>query len=244
MQIAAPCGPQNYEKLLVAEMNDHLDFWNLMAYDYGGASLPLVLHDVFLIRATRSAGSWDHVSGHQANIHGGPISGVEAIKFYHSKGVPRHKLILGIPLYGRSFMNTEGPGKPFSEVGPGSWEKGVYDYRVLPLPGSYMFRDEKMIASWSYDYKKKEMISFDSEEVGRWKGEWIKREGLGGSMFWELSGDKGTERKDIETGLGKDPQPGQSLVKVVKHAMGHLDSSHNWLRYEGSKFENMRNGME
>ncbi|KAF9792504.1 glycoside hydrolase family 18 protein [Thelephora terrestris] len=224
LTIAAPCGPQHSEKLHVAEMDRHLDFWNLMAYDY--------------------AGSWDHASGHQANIRGGLISGAEAVKFYHSKGVPRHKLILGIPLYGRSFMNTDGPGKPFSGVGPGSWEAGVYDYRALPLPESYVFRDEEMIASWSYDYGKKEMITFDTEEVGRWKGEWIKREELGGSMFWELSGDKGTERKDMEGGPGKDPQPGQSLVKVVKHAMGTLDTTHNWLRYEGSKFENMREGMK
>ncbi|KAF9653208.1 glycoside hydrolase [Thelephora ganbajun] len=224
LTVATPCGPQNYEKLHVAEMDRYLDFWNLMAYDY--------------------AGSWDHVSGHQANIRGGPMSGIEAVKFYHTKGVPRHKLILGIPLYGRSFMNTDGPGKPFSGVGPGSWEKGIYDYRALPLPGSYTFRNDEMVASWSYDYDKKEMITFDSEEVGKWKGEWIKREGLGGSMFWELSGDKGTERKDMESGPGKDPQPGQSLVKVVKHAMGPLDSTHNWLRYENSKFENLRNGME
>ena len=39
MQIAAPCGPQNYEKLHVAEMDRYLDFWNLMAYDYGKARL-------------------------------------------------------------------------------------------------------------------------------------------------------------------------------------------------------------
>ena len=37
VQIAAPCGPQNYHKLHVAEMDHYLDFWNLMAYDYGKA---------------------------------------------------------------------------------------------------------------------------------------------------------------------------------------------------------------
>lgn len=40
VQIAAPCGPQNYEKLRVAEMDCYLDFWNLMAYDYGETSVP------------------------------------------------------------------------------------------------------------------------------------------------------------------------------------------------------------
>lgn len=151
---------------------------------------------------------------------------------------------MGIPLYGRSFMNTEGPGTRFQGIGQGSWEQGVYDYRALPLPGTYMFRDERAIASWSYNYQNKEMISFDSEEVGKWKGEWIKQEGLGGSMFWELSGDKGSPRNGMEGGPGKDSQEGRSLVAVVKEAMGGLDRSPNWLQYESSKFDNMRKGME
>lgn len=141
-------------------------------------------------------------------------------------------------------MNTQGPGSSFSGIGPGSWEAGVYDYRALPLPGSYVHRDDKALASWTYDYQKKEMVSFDSEEVGRWKGDWIRKEGLGGSMFWELSGDKGTNRGGMEGGEGKVPQPGRSLVQVVKEAMGNLDQTPNWLRYEGSQFENMKKGME
>jgi chitinase len=155
-------------------------------------------------------------------------------------------MILGIPLYGRSFMNTEGPGTPFNGIGPGSWEAGVYDYRALPLPGSFMFRDEHAKASWSYDYTKKEMVSFDSEEVGRWKGHWIEKEGLGGAMYWELSGDKETKgREEMEDGEGKKEMPGRSLIKVVKEAMGdRLDHGKNWLKYEGSRYDNMRKGME
>jgi chitinase len=142
-------------------------------------------------------------------------------------------------------MQTTGPGEPFSGVGGGSWEQGVYDYRALPLPGSYMHRDEKLLASWSYDYDKKEMVSFDSEEVAQWKGEWIAKEGYGGAMYWELSGDKGSPRDGMEGGPGKEPQPGQSLVKVVKHAMGgSLDQNPNCLHYEGSRFENLRKGMQ
>ena len=87
------------------------------------------------------------------------------------------------------------------------------------------------------------MISFDSEEIGREKGEWIRKEGLAGSMFWELSGDKGSDRDGMEGGVGKDPQPGRSLVCVVKEAMGPLETSENWLQYDGSQFDNMRNGM-
>ena len=190
------------------------------------------------------AGSWDKVANHQADVFGGPISASQAVQWYISRGVPRHQVILGVPLYGRSFLNTDGPGTPFSGLGQGSWESGVYDYRALPLPGSHVFRDERTMASWTYDHGRKEMISFDDEVVGQWKGEYIAREGLGGSMFWELSGDKGgAPREGMEGGHGKEAQPGRSLVRVVKDAMGELDTQHNWLQYEGSKFENLRNGM-
>ncbi|CCM01469.1 uncharacterized protein FIBRA_03523 [Fibroporia radiculosa] len=223
LTIAAPCGPDNYRRLYVEEMDRYLDFWNMMTYDFSG--------------------SWDKVANHQANLFGGPISASQAINWYIAQGVPRDKIVMGIPLYGRSFMNTDGPGKPFQGIGPGSWEQGVYDYRALPPPGSYMFRDEEVAASWSYNYQTKELVSFDSEEVGKWKGEWIAQEGLGGSMFWELSGDKGSVRDDMEGGPGKDPQPGESLVAIVKEAMGELDRSPNWLQYEGSRFDNLRSGI-
>ena len=100
-----------------------------------------------------------------------------------------------------------------------------------------------MLASWSYDYQNKELVSFDTEDVVQWKGQYIRREGLGGSMFWELSGDKNGPREGMEGGHGKEPQPGSSLVAVVQQAMGPLDTTPNWLSYEGSQFDNMRSGM-
>jgi chitinase len=103
--------------------------------------------------------------------------------------------------------------------------------------------DEKAIASWSHNSTKKEMISFDSEEVAKLKGQYIEKESLGGSMFWELSGDKGSAREGMETGPGKDPQPGNSLVAIVKSAMGGLETSKNWLEYTDSKFDNLKKGM-
>ncbi|KAI0063706.1 glycoside hydrolase [Artomyces pyxidatus] len=223
LTIAAPCGPDNFKKLYVREMDQSLDFWNMMAYDF--------------------AGSWDPVANHQANIFGGPINAAQAIQHYTSQGVARGKVILGVPLYGRSFLATSGPGAPYNGMGQGSWEAGVYDYRALPLPNAHILHDDRALASWSYDYQTKEMISFDDETVGRWKGDWLAREGLGGAMFWELSGDKGSAREGLEAGHGKQAAPGQSLVRVVGEAMGGLDRRSNWLGYEGSRFENMRNGM-
>lgn len=142
-------------------------------------------------------------------------------------------------------MNTAGPGKPFTGIGPGSWENGVYDYRALPLPGSTLHHDERARAAWSYDRAKGEMISFDDERVGRWKGEYIQEMGLGGAMFWELSGDKSTEgrsREGMEGGEGKEEREGRSLVHVLRETMGRMDAQANWLKYEGSRFGNIAGG--
>jgi chitinase len=185
------------------------------------------------------------IPGLQANVFGGAINTAEAVNHYHHKGgVHKSKLVIGIPLYGRSFLSTSGPGTPFQGIGQGTWEAGVYDYRALPLRGSTVHQDTHAIASWSYDPQKKEMVSFDTEEIARRKAEWIKHEGLGGGMYWELSGDKGTKREGMEGGEGKEEVPGKSLVRIVKDVFGELDRTENWLSYEGSKFDNLKNGME
>lgn len=50
------------------------------------------------------AGSWDKTAGHQANVYGSApneISADRAIQWYLSQGIARHKIIMGVPLYGR-----------------------------------------------------------------------------------------------------------------------------------------------
>ena len=183
------------------------------------------------------AGSWDSVSGHQANIYKSSsnpsstqFSADEAIKYYTSQISPS-KICLGMPIYGRAFLNTDGPGKPYSGVGEGSWEHGVWDYKALPRPGATEYYDPDLIASWSYDPAQRMMVTYDTPQVERRKADYIKEKGLGGAMWWECSADKKGD---------------QSLVWIVANALGTsdysaLDRTDNLLNYPQSKYDNLRN---
>ncbi|PSN62656.1 endochitinase [Corynespora cassiicola Philippines] len=220
LSIAAPAGEQNYKNMPLREIGQVLDFINLMAYDYSG--------------------SWDPVAGHMANLFSSkscpsctPFNTQDVIAYYINQGVPSDKIVLGMPLYGRSFQNTRGLGQPFSGTGPGSWENGVWDFKALPQPGAHEHNDNDAGASYSYDANTGTLISYDTVDMAVHKAAWIKQHKLGGAMWWELSGDR---------------QDDGSIVSNVVRELGGPDGGKlerlpNWLHYPDSQYENMRAGF-
>lgn len=218
-------GPSNYEKMKFQEMTPVLDFYNLMAYDF--------------------AGSWDTNAGHQANIvpsssnpASTPFSTDAALNYYiNVGGVPPSKIVMGMPLYGRAFENTDGPGAPFSGVGQGSWENGVWDYKALPRPGAGEQFDAESGASWCYDGGSRTMVSYDTPHMAQLKADYIRQRGLGGGMWWESSGDKGGKEANAADG---------SLIGIFVDGIGGegaLDQAQNALDYPESKYANVQSGF-
>ncbi|KAL2866978.1 glycoside hydrolase family 18 protein [Aspergillus lucknowensis] len=226
LTVAVPAGPENYRRLRLQEMTPYLDFYNLMAYDY--------------------AGSWDQTAGHQANLYPSndntkstPFNTAQAVNYYiQVGGVPASKMILGMPIYGRAFQNTDGPGKPYSGVGEGSWEQGVWDYKALPRPGATEHLDRNIGASWSYDPASRTMISYDTPALAEIKTNYIRDHQLGGAMWWETSADKG--------GRSANSADGSLIGTVVDGAGGvsALDQSENAIEYPDSQYDNLQAGFQ
>ncbi|CAG8917730.1 unnamed protein product [Penicillium salamii] len=218
ISVACPVGPTQYRQLHLADMDKYIDFWNLMAYDYSG--------------------SWDDVASHSANVYASadspastPFNTAQAVAYYSSNGVRLNKLVLGMPLYGRSFMGTDGPGSSYNGVGSGSWESGVWDYKDLPPTDAIVNHLDEPVASYSYDSAQRMMVSYDTPDVARKKAQYIMSNGLGGGMWWESSSDK----------TGSD-----SLIKTVVNSFGGvnaLDQSENQLSFNASVYDNLRKGF-
>ncbi|ESK94735.1 glycoside hydrolase family 18 protein [Moniliophthora roreri MCA 2997] len=208
---AVAAGYKRYVNLVIPQMNAALDHWNLMAYDY--------------------AGLWLTYADNQANLYGGERTNTntdKAIKYYVASGADASKITMGMPLYGRAFENTDGIGEPYSGIGPGTWEAGIYSYNVLPLAGASVYENMTDVTSYSYDSAKKELVTYDTPNIVEAKTQYVNANGLAGTMFWELSSDK----------KGAD-----NLVATAVSVLGPLDQTQNHISYPNSKWDNIRNNM-
>lgn len=183
LTIAAPAGPSTLQNLEIANVANTLDWINLMTYDYHGG--------------------WDATTGHNAPLKQpagdpGPAKfNIEStVDAYLAAGAPASKLVLGVPFYGHSFAGVgptnNGKFQSTTGAGTGTWEAGSVDYHDIAanyLPRLTRHWDDSAKVPFLYDPVKREFISYDDPESMRHKSEFIKSRGLGGGMFWELSGD-------------------------------------------------------
>jgi chitinase len=203
LTIAAPAGPANIANFELDKMAPLLDWLNLMAYDFHGgwsaktnfaAPLYLASADPAPDGTPERKYSVDH-----------------AVKAYIAAGVPRTKIVVGMPFYARGWG---GVGKVNNglyqaharELPKGTWEQGVWDYKDLSANYIGKFKrywNDEAKAPWLFDADKGVMITYDDPESLRIKAEYVRAEGLGGAMIWELSGDdkESSLLKAIRAGL-------------------------------------------
>jgi chitinase len=183
LTIAAGAGRAKYATLDWVRIHALLDWINVMAYDLSGG--------------------WSAVTGFNAPLYNStarPPEGTSvdtAMQDYVALGVPAEKLILGVPFYGYGWAavsaTNNGLHQPWRGRPPGTWEAGAFDYSDLLenyIDGAYTrYWDEAAQVPYLYNADEGVMITYDDPESLAIKAQYVRDQGFGGVMFWELSPD-------------------------------------------------------
>jgi len=172
----------------VPNMYKYLDFVNVMCYDYHG--------------------KWDKKTGHNAPLRARPnevggnvfLNLEYTINYLLKKGAKPEKTVLGVPLYGRSFlltnptMNNMGdPAKSTSFAGPVTREQGFLGYneicKELTAPGSNWTVVWEKCHRAPYMFRGDRWVSYDNERSVRLKANFAFEKKLGGVMVWSIETD-------------------------------------------------------
>jgi chitinase len=146
-------------------------------------------------------GAWESTTNHQSNLFTSPsdpsvprYSDDTVLKEYSSRGAPAKELVIGVPFYSRGWTGVapanDGLYQPAAGPAPGTWEAGVDDYKVVKdrlTSGFTRHEDATAGAAWLFDGTT--FWTFDDPPIMRAKAQYVRQNGLGGVMFWELSGD-------------------------------------------------------
>lgn len=194
LTIASGAGVDKIAATDPGQYAQHLDFINVMTYDFHGTWEPRTNHHSALF-ASPSDPSTGDVRFYNSN---------DAIEAFLARGVPASKLNLGIGFYGRGWTNVPNVNNGLYQTGsaaPGSYEAGNEDYKVLKDRPGTIYTDANARATWKYDGNT--FWSYDTPAMVTEKMNYVKVQNLGGAFFWEFSGDdaQGTLAKTVGNGL-------------------------------------------
>lgn len=136
-------------------IDPYVDFVNIMAYDMATAP--------------------KHLSALYPSEHSGRLTSDEAVKRHLAAGCPKHKLVLGMPFYGRGEKNKIPDFIDYKEI-----EK---------LTGFTTLWDERGQVPYLVDSIGQLVCGFENPRSLTIKCQYVKDQGLLGAMYWEYNCD-------------------------------------------------------
>lgn len=121
----------------------------------------------------------------------------DIVQKYLLCGVPAQKLVIGVPLFGRSYGQVENKNNglfqkhlslPIGLYG----DAGIISYKEITGTNYQEYWDENSKSSWLFDGSV--FLSYESPRSIENKCTYIIDHGLGGIMYWEFSFDSGNIR--------------------------------------------------
>lgn len=173
-----------YRQLNVLHASQYLDLINLMCYDF---------------TTNMSAQTGHQAQLDRSNLPCTPLnapSGKAAVTHLRTSGVPGHKILLGIPAYGRCFRGTTGVDQPFTRYVA---NERVIPYCDLPLPNSVEQVDRAAVAAYCFS-EAIGFVTYDNPVTVMMKADFVKANRLAGLFYWEGTGDIDNPRSLVLAG--------------------------------------------
>nr|XP_045604735.1 mucin-5AC-like isoform X4 [Procambarus clarkii] len=190
LTMAVPAGKNYIDKGYdVPSLTRDLDFFNILNYDYHSAYEPSVNHHASLLPAP---GTSEYAWNAELNVDW-------TVKYYISLGADKHKLVMGIPTYGRSFTLIDGNFTDFGASADGPGEQGKYT-RENGFMAFYEVCENIASNGWEvrkpyprrigpYAFAGNQWVGYDDEKIVARKAEYVREHNLGGIMYWSLDND-------------------------------------------------------
>ncbi len=165
--MALPCSPYWGKWFSVEGFLDDVDWIGIMTYDI--------------------TGSWASTSGYNSPLY--PRNGItdwsweQSMTYWTGRGVPKSKLLPGIPTYGYAFAQSTGPGASFT----GDVEYTSYTNIMSHNDWVFHWDDIAMVPyaitpSGGY-------VTFENARSVACKSRWLSDNEYAGVIIWELSQD-------------------------------------------------------
>ncbi|XP_008184295.1 probable chitinase 10 isoform X2 [Acyrthosiphon pisum] len=185
-----------------------LDWISVMAYDYHG--------------------QWDKKTGHVAPMYSHPddfdmtYNANFTLYYWVNQGADPRKLIMGMPTYGQSFSlasknnGLNAPTYGGGEAGDATRSRGFLSYYEIchkVLKRDWQLVQDPLGRMGPYAYSGNQWVSFDDQDMIRFKSEFVVRNDLGGAMIWALDLD------DFKNVCGCETYP---MLKTINRVLGRL----------------------
>lgn len=186
--IAAAQGDNYISNADMAVSSAYLDFINIMTYDYSGDWATLAHHNSPMYYDAKHP-----LSGAKRNNVQGSVSS------FIKNGVPNHKVVLGVPFYGKGWDGCPEPGEYQTcltqESSEGSYETGVFD--IYDLEDNYINKNG-YVRYWNeasknpYLYNKEigRFITYNDENTMLYTASIVKSLDIAGVMSWDITSDR------------------------------------------------------
>ena len=152
-------------------MNENLDWFSMMGYDFHG--------------------SWSSHAGHNAPLYQSPPGDADGAVhtginyLLNTRNIPVEKLNLGVPFYGKKF-NASAINGSYSGAVTDIW----YDEAAgMVATGQEYYWDGDAHCPYLLNASHNQLVTFDDPASIQAKAEYVKQRGLGGMMIWALGYD-------------------------------------------------------